>query len=43
MTLARAEALRGDRHEAETYYQQAEHYLRSMGETADERKREPAR
>ena len=43
MTLAHAEALRGDRHDAETHYQYAEYYLRSMSENADERKRETAR
>jgi uncharacterized protein YbjT (DUF2867 family) len=34
MTLAKAEALAGDRIEAERFYQYAEHHLRSMGENS---------
>jgi hypothetical protein len=33
LALARAEALAGDRIAAENYFQHAEHYFRSMGET----------
>jgi hypothetical protein len=32
LTLARAEALAGDRIVAENYFQHAEHYFRSMAE-----------
>jgi hypothetical protein len=32
LSLARAEALRGDRIAAENYFQHAEHYLRAMRE-----------
>jgi hypothetical protein len=33
LALARAEAVAGDRIAAENYFQHAEHYFRSMGET----------
>ena len=33
LALAHAETLTGDRVTAENYFQHAEHYLRSMGET----------
>ena len=33
LALARAEALTGDRIQAENYFQHAEHYFRSRGET----------
>ena len=33
LALARAETLTGDRIAAENYFQHAEHYFRSMGET----------
>jgi Domain of unknown function (DUF4167) len=32
LTLARAEALAGDRIKAENYFQHAEHYFRSLGD-----------
>jgi hypothetical protein len=35
LALARAEALTGDRIVAENYFQHAEHYFRSMGETGE--------
>ena len=35
LVLARAEALTGDRIAAENYYQHADHYFRSMAESAN--------
>jgi hypothetical protein len=35
LVLAQAETLKGDRIEAENYYQHAEHYLRSMSANAN--------